>query len=154
MKKLILTLTLFVISLTSFSQARVHYTESQIRKEFNNSKFETSYTDGGVKFIYKVDENVATYYYFDNESICYMCMMIPLKQGGLNYFVEDYNSKYVIVSDTEWKFYNQNGIMYINLIDVQGTPAFIYYTKTGTRPDFNNPNNNQNNNNNNNTNQY
>ena len=77
-------------------------------------------------------------------------MMIPLKQGGLNYFVEDYNSKYVIVSDTEWKFYNQNGIMYISLIEVQGTPAFVYFTKTKPSLD----NNNQNNNNNNNTNQY
>jgi hypothetical protein len=137
MKKLILTIVLFVISLTSFSQARVNFTESEIRKEFNKSKFETSYTESGIKFIYQLDENVATYYYFNKESVCYMCMMIPLKQGTLNYFVEDYNSKYVIVSDTEWKFYNKNGIMYISLIEVKGNPAFIYYTKSSSSNDNN-----------------
>lgn len=147
MKNIILTLSLLILPLFSFSQARVHFTESQIKTEFGSKNIKTAYTNKGVKYLYRQDETVVTYYYINDEGVCYMSMMVPLKQGALNYFVEDYNSKYVIVSDTEWKFYSKNGVMYITLIDVDGTPAFMYYTKE-TLENKNEQNNN------NRTNQY
>ena len=47
---------------------------------------------------------------------CYMTIVIPDNQTALNVLVERYNREYVIISETEWKMYGNNGIMKISLI--------------------------------------
>lgn len=143
MKKILLTIALFVLPLITFAQARVNFTEQQIKQEFRNKNIKTDYTKDGIKYLYTGDENVYTFYYINNEGICYSCMMVPQTRGILNWLVEDYNGKYVIVSDTEWKYYSENGIMYITLTEVEDRPVFLYYTIDNKEKNQNNNRTNQ-----------
>ena len=71
-----------------------------------------------------ITERVNLLYMFDSEDICKICLLVPDTQGDLNYYVELYNSQYVIVSETEWKMYNKNGIAKIELIFNNNKPSF------------------------------
>jgi hypothetical protein len=127
MKKVLLLTISLIFSLTTFSQARLGYTEKSIREEFPNYTFTTGYTDDGLKYISTEDFDEATVlYYFTNENKCYGCIIIPYNTGKLNYYVEQYNKKYVIISETEWKAYTENGIMTIKLT-FEGKPGFMIY---------------------------
>lgn len=111
----------------SFSQSRLGYTESQIRSEFSEQVFSTSYTEKGTKYIHFTNERLLAMYFFNEENICFLCSATPLNGGVLNYMVENFNKKYVIISDTSWKYYTENGlIIYIDLVETNGTMSFFY----------------------------
>jgi len=52
---------------------------------------------------------------------------MPKSVGVLNYYVEKYNNEYVIVSDKEWKYYTNNGlVLHIKLLYLEGNSYFNY----------------------------
>jgi len=127
MKKYLLTLLLIISSLFGFSQSRIGYSESDIRKEFSDSKFEVGYTDNNIKYISTYfDQRLFVVYFLDSKNICYMTSATPTDGGMINYLVESFNKKYVIVDERNWKSYSENGILYISLIEVQGKLTFVY----------------------------
>ena len=66
-------------------------------------------------------------HYFDEENICALTVIAPNDQGDLNYFVELYNSQYVIINPKQWKMYSENGtINTIELITNNGTTFLIW----------------------------
>jgi hypothetical protein len=99
----------------SMAQSRLGYTEAQIKEEFYGSTINSSVTNEGVKYLMIEFEDATVAHYLNKEKICYKSIMIPHTQRKLNYFVELYNREYVIISDTEWKAYVNNGIIYITL---------------------------------------
>lgn len=130
MKKTLFLLTMMILFYSkSFSQSRLGYTESQIRSEFSEQYFTTAYTEKGVKYIHFTNERFLAMYFFDKDNVCFLCSATPLNGGVLNYMVESYNKKYVIVSDTQWKYYTDNGlIIYIELVETSGTMTFFFKT--------------------------
>jgi hypothetical protein len=124
----ILVLILWLLFAESLlAQARIGYTEKQIKSEFANYNFKTAYTKDNTKYIYWEDADLISAYYLDNKNISYACIIVPKKQGILNYLVESYNKKYVIISETQWKMYNNNGIVNIELVFRDGA-TFIRFT--------------------------
>ncbi|MBX7242594.1 MAG: hypothetical protein K1X92_12705, partial [Bacteroidia bacterium] len=118
MKHIILILVLiFCINYTR-GQARIGDTEWEIRDEFSEKTFKSGTDSDGDKWI-SMETSISTVRYYFNalhEWQCYLTMIIPDNQAALNYLVEKYNKEYVIISETSWKMYGNNGIMKINLI--------------------------------------
>ena len=126
MKKLIFILLLFVSFQTTKAQSRIGYSEAQIKNDFSTYSFEEGYTDDGTKYIYFKDDRALIVYYFGENGLCTITGIFPLTQGSLNFFVQQYNKQYVIISSTQWQAYLHKGILEINL----------RYPKTGEMPYF------------------
>lgn len=127
MKNLIL-ITLLTISSFVFGQARIGYSISEITAEFIDYKTESGFTDDLTFYINVPMTGKNTVYYFKN-GYCNFTAVIPINQGALNYIVEQYNSKYVIISDTEWQMYSKDGILECQLKFEDFGYYFIWYQK-------------------------
>ena len=123
----ILIFTLF--SLFSYSQSRIGFSKTEIKSEFSHYDYTSGITDDGTEYLQIKAVQSYNIYYFNDYGFCYAVAIFPRTQGDLNSFVQDYNSKYVIVSDSEWKAYvNKGGILSIKLFydeDIQAS-FFIY----------------------------
>jgi hypothetical protein len=128
MKKIFILLLFVLLRLFVYSQARLGWTETQIRNDFSTVYFTTAYTDDGTKYIYGMYNGSNLAYFFDENGLCDFVVLYPEDQGALNYFVELYNRKYVIISDTKWKAYLTNGgVVNIELKNDDFGTFFIFY---------------------------
>jgi hypothetical protein len=127
MRNVIYSIVFVLISGLTFGQARVNWSEKEIRNDFPNETLEVGYTDEGKKYLIRSADLGSTIYYLDDENICTFCAVFPKNQGVLNAFAERYNKDYVIISDTKWKMYSNSGIMYIELKFKDNSYYFIYY---------------------------
>lgn len=113
-------------------QARLGSSVTDIKKEFSDKSHELkSGYDSDKNYYIRVFTDIATvFYYFDEDSYCDQVLIIPDDNGKLNYFVEDYNKSYVIISNQEWKMYNESGIANIRLVfpDVKGEKPYFVWT--------------------------
>lgn len=107
------------------AQARIGSTEWQIRSDFSDKTFTSGTTNDGVDWIAWETETVFAIYYFNDAGRCYRTCISPYTEGALHFLIETYNKKYVIVSDTHWKYYSENGIMNIYLIFEDGYRYFM-----------------------------
>jgi len=99
------------------AQSRLGYTSQAIKNEFAG-KYEMKYgydKDGEYYIEIKDEPSCIVRYFFNEQFVCYMTGLIPRTQGDLNAIVEKYNSRYVIISQTQWKMYSINGIVNIEL---------------------------------------
>ena len=129
MKKLLLLVTFItVFTIISKAQSRIGYTPSQIKAEFYYYTWSSGYTSDGAYYISANTTRGLIGYYFSTELICNSCILIPKTSGDLNYWVELYNTNYVIVSDKEWKAYLTNGsIVHIKLEHSADSGSYFYY---------------------------
>lgn len=118
MKKTLLTILFGITNLVIFGQARLGSTATEIKTEYWESSYnlKSGYTDDYVYYITITLVNAKVMYFFNSDKVCILTSIIPNNQGALNFFVELYNKQYVIISNTEWKMYSNNGIAKINLI--------------------------------------
>lgn len=118
MKQFLTTLTMLLLINVAYSQARLGYSATEIKNEFWETEYnlKSGYTDDGLYYISIWTERATVIYYFNEDKVCKLCMIIPDNQGALNSYVELYNKLYVIVSSTEWKMYSDGGIAEISLI--------------------------------------
>lgn len=132
MIKTITTIFLLVTSVIAFGQGRLGATISNIKTEFQEKSYnlKSEYNTYG-DYCISIEMDIANvFYYFKNDEICYLTSIIPKDQGALNYYVEMYNNRYVIISPTEWKMYTNDGIAYIKLIfPKEGNSGFIWTNK-------------------------
>ena len=100
-----------------------------IMTEFKDQNPLRETDDDGTEYILIDFTNYATFYYYLNEDdICYRCFIMPDDSGDLHAFVEKYDKKYVIVSDTQWKFYSGIDVSYIRLRETKtGQVYFEWY---------------------------
>jgi hypothetical protein len=110
-----LLISLQILCTNALAQARLGSTEKEIRNDFSEHYIKTGYANDGSKYIYWENNEMLVAYYFNKESICESCAIFTKTQGVLNYLVEKYNKNYVIISETKWKMYSENGIMNIEL---------------------------------------
>ncbi len=124
MKKIYLIIILGIYSFTVFSQDRLGYTEQQIRAEFKNYSFHLNY-DEGRKNIATFDNEVSiSVYYFDEKGYCNECLIVPFDTEILQEYIYIYNENYIVVSETEWKKYYNNGVKSVKLIFLEH-PTFL-----------------------------
>lgn len=113
---------------SSEAQSRIGVAETRIRQDFKDKTFESGYTKDNDYYISFDYEYGGFVYYFDEEKVCTHCMLIPYNLKIVNKLVNDFNQKYVPVSDTKWKAYIEGGLIYINLNWFNGSelPVFGY----------------------------
>lgn len=109
MKKLFLFLSIFIFSLTSFSQSYVGSTKKEMLKIFKSEKFSPSKIekmkgeDGKYNGYYSMEfkfDNSTNWYYYTDEDYCYMYLIIQeYTPERLNAYVKDYDSKYLRAFD-------------------------------------------------------
>jgi hypothetical protein len=126
MKKIIFAI-FFLSTINCLSQARLGLSRSEIYKEFSEYNPQFEINDGGLPYMHFQMERATVMHYFDVDNICVLTAISPNNQGVLNYYVEVYNKKYVIISPKEWKMYSENGnIATIELITNDGTTFFLW----------------------------
>ena len=126
MKKLFIILFWCFLIQTVEAQIRMGYSISQIREEFSDSKYELYSANSGDDFCIIINfVGIRVYYFFDKDGYTDANYLIPLTSGKLQGLIENYNRYYVIISDTEWKYYNSNGVLYIKLAKRDDGESYI-----------------------------
>jgi hypothetical protein len=103
-------LVFFFAPLFSNAQAHLGSTLSDLKSKYPEKTFKMFSTDDGSKYTIARQAYGDFVYYFDTETrLTNLCIQIPHSMAGLNTQIEIYNIKYVIISDTKWKAYFEEG---------------------------------------------
>jgi len=118
MKKALLTILISLTGIVVFGQVRLGSSIEEVKSEFWRSELNPTegYDSDGDYYITVEFEKAIVQYFFREDEICNLAFLTPKSQGALNFYVELYNKQFVIISDTEWKMYSENGIANIRLI--------------------------------------
>ncbi len=124
-------LLLFILFLPILIRAQVHigFTEAEIKKLHSDKTFETGFTDYGAKYTASFMHYGTFFYWFDKQNRrSIFCTQVIEHIPYLNAQVEVYNKKYVILSDTEWKAYLEDGeILNIRLKYDESIKKYVFY---------------------------
>lgn len=112
------------------AQSRLGYNMGQIRADFPKETWEYGYTNGNQWMAFN-DGNIYAVYWFDSDGYCFITTVTPLTTGKLNYYVELYNSQFVIIDNFNWKWYSPEGIVvYVALRKYDNTAIFLFTRKS------------------------
>ena len=116
MKKLILFLLLLIPGLSK-SQPLFGYNPSQVREEHLDANWHyDKYGDAkDLLVMYYDTESIRTMYFFDYRNVSTGTVILPKNKGILQWFIETYNNRYVIIDNTHWKFYNDGSVFRCSL---------------------------------------
>lgn len=130
MKHIILFIAFVLAVCNAKAQARLGSTVMEIKNEYSDYEYQlkSSYLNDGTYYIQITTDRATVWYYFNDDRVCYLTVVVPDNQGALNFYVELYNSKYVVVSSTEWKMYSNNGICKIKLVYPDGGGYYFAWT--------------------------
>jgi hypothetical protein len=116
MKKLIFSLLLAVLTITTFAQCRIGDTYSEIFSEFSSRDPGVNFSDNGQLYL-SVELRIGTVlYYFNSNKICTETVIFPNDDAGVNFYVEQFNKKYVIMSPSSWRMYSNGSYADITLV--------------------------------------
>ena len=122
-----LLLFLMLLSGAVFGQSRLGSTKSEIYSEFSDLSPQFGVNEDGTTNMSVGFDRSFTRYFFNERNVCDMVILIPLRTGDLNYYVELYNSRYVVVSSTSWRMYSKDGaIASIELMTSEGVTMFVW----------------------------
>lgn len=127
-KTFILFALIFGLSCSAFSQAMIGYNMSEVRDNFPGVKWEYGHWDENDKLQSMTfdDESMVVIYYFNSSYVCFSTAIVPKTQGVLQAIIERYNTRYVIIDDTHWKFYTNGGVLKCSL---EQTDKGLYFFK-------------------------
>ena len=99
-----------VLALTVNSQVRMGYTSYEINKEFSGTyEIKSNYDSKGYLF-YTIDfEHSNIFYFFGKNDKCTSCIILPSSQARVNGLSEEYNKKYTVITDSQWRAYLSGG---------------------------------------------
>jgi hypothetical protein len=128
-KRILITALLFLGFNSLNGQTLLGKTVEEVKKEFQDKKYEleSGYDDDNEFYITANTEQSVNTYYFKEDLKCYLIQLIPMDQGKLNSYVQDYNDICVIISDTKWKLYSDKGIINIELIFAKDADSSSYF---------------------------
>lgn len=116
MKRLLITSLFLFTLILSKAQSRIGYSLSEIKTEFPSSKYNIEFNElTDTSCIYTVKEVPVTIIYLFDHSDCTATFIIPQTSTTLKSYIEEYNNKYVKVSQNQWKVNLGNGICRIDL---------------------------------------
>lgn len=127
MKRFLLLLSLIcLVRGQGYGQAMIGYNMSEVKENYPDKKWSYGMWDEEQKLqtMSFEDESVIVIYFFNDAFLCFTTTITPKTQGALQGWIENYNKKYVVVDDTNWKFYNPNGILKCTL---EKTEKNLYY---------------------------
>lgn len=123
MRKKLSCLFLFVFLSTKacFSQFLLDLSEVQLRKKVKQdfgpyTKIESPYNPNGVYSLYWKADDSDWGVIFSKEQITEVLLIFPKSQTALNTCIQDFNTKYVIISEKEWRAYLEGKVFKIRLL--------------------------------------
>lgn len=129
------TTILIILLLTSAAtfvnaQARLGSSFTEIKEEFSDPKYKLMilHHSDMKKYIHIQLHGASIEYYFNDSNICIWTVILPASQGALNYYVEEYNKKYVILSPTKWRMYSDQGYAEIELTFTDNGKYYFIWT--------------------------
>lgn len=108
MRKTLLLIAM-LYSIATAAQARLGSTLTEIYSEFSDNNPSMKTLDDGRKSLRVLTDRATIDYVFNSNQECEVTLILPNGQGDLNYYVETYNSRYVILSAKEWRMYSSDG---------------------------------------------
>ena len=112
----VMAIFFFMMPSINLAQARIGSTSNEIISEFREKGIQWGRADDGSRYLWYEAGNFTVAYYLNENSYCYLTLVVPHNQGALNFFCEKYNKEAVIISETKWKLYTASGVMDIELI--------------------------------------
>lgn len=102
MKKLIIALAMLIG--ISYGQARIGFREMEIRKEFNQVWWSSSWgEESNRKFIHASFGDYVVYHFFDHNGVCDVSIIQPLSSAELQKRIDYYSITCIeIVRGKEW----------------------------------------------------
>ena len=130
MKKILLLL-LMLVSYKGMSQALIGYTPSQVREKLPNMDWEYYKWGENDKLLVMTfsTEELIVNYFFNDENLSLFCTIKPLKQGGLQFMVEKYNNRYVVINSNTWKFYTDGTVFICRLKTLDDGSFYFQWTE-------------------------
>ena len=129
-KTLIAMLFLTMLGNDAVSQPLFGYTPSEVRSEFPNASW-TYDKWGDNKDMLMMSYSTQTFevsYLFNQNNKSVFTSISPTKQGTLQYLIETYNNRYVIISNTKWKLYKGGSIFVCELLQKNDGSYFFFWT--------------------------
>ena len=124
--KTLLTLAFTLLSIVATAQARIGFTEAEIRADQTNWTWETDYSDG-KKFIRTETANMYIIHSFGDDNLSRFTIVQPKESVKVQGYVQILNDQYVIVSSTKWLMYLENTILECNLkVSDKGAIYFLW----------------------------
>lgn len=124
-------MSMLLISTTSFSQVGIFQHLNEIRK--GDDKGELKKMDSGKGYYYYSNEEstMSVYGYILTEDLyCYMTVVKPNSSISLQSWVQNLNQKWVIINDTKWMFYREDGnILECNLDSEDNEMILVFSIK-------------------------
>lgn len=108
MRKALLIIAI-LYSTVATAQARLGSSLGEIYNEFSDDNPSMNTLDDGRKTLRVTTDRATVDYVFNSNQECNATLILPNGQGDLNYYVETYNSRYVIISSKEWRMYSSDG---------------------------------------------
>lgn len=109
MKKIILLLFLMIVFKSAQSQT-IGSSFADLKKSCPDGKFELN--DNKDAYHYIVDsKNNQTFYLLDFDLIIIAIIICPLTDDMRQSWVETINKSWISISNTEWKYYRDNGMV-------------------------------------------
>lgn len=132
MKKIIALFFLFVgINQTSYSQVGLTQTLKEIKSEYPNGYFDDDYNGSTIYTFFDEEIYSLRIYSFDKNLMCIQSIVVPQEEKMIQIWIESMNEEWVVVSDTEWKYYRSDGYIFSCefKIDSENRQGFVYSIK-------------------------
>lgn len=122
MKKLVLLMmSLFVLTVTGYSQFWLGYTKSEIQSK---EKIEVIDNNPALYGCYTYAEGIYGYEFNEN-NMCESMYYAPYEIEGVNSYVNLLNTKAVPMGDKKWRLYTNNGGI-IDILMIMGSEEWFF----------------------------
>lgn len=105
MKKLLMSFILLLSVVFANAQCRIGSTYAEIYSEFETKEPSVHFTDEGQLYLSTKLLIGNVLYYFNSEKVCTETVIFPKDDDAVNFYVENFNKHYVIMSPTTWRMY-------------------------------------------------
>lgn len=128
MKSLLLTASM-MLSISCFSQFYIGYRSSEVirlaRQSGANIKVETDFDDDHNQILGWDNKYVRETVFFKN-GISWMYTIYPTTKLALNGLIKQFNERYLIVSNEQWKAYTNGKVYNILLVYTESTASYAF----------------------------
>jgi len=126
MKKLLISFILLLSVVFANAQCRIGSTYAEIYSEFETREPSVHFTDEGQLYLSTKLLTGTVLYYFNSEKVCTETVIFPKDDDAVNFYVENFNKHYVIMSPTTWRMYLNGAYADITLVYFQERNFIVF----------------------------
>lgn len=121
---------MLLIAVAANGQARIGFTEKEIRQDgtFSGFTFTHEVTTEGIEYLQMQGRTYTVLYYF-KDGVCTVCAVVPKSDAALSGIVEVYNSTLVVVNATRWMQYLTGGILECDLMQTESGVQYFRWRR-------------------------